>query len=175
MLAPSMIRCCPTGVALIALASTAARAQPATTDPPDDAGGSGDPIRTGPVVALRIDGEGRGFAGGVGLAISRGHFEAELLFLRSDTTGVYFGGRYRLLSGFARPYGELGLSGFVYDGPAMGTKLAVGMRVAVGIELELSEHVSVHGGFGWEHFFNVAETEFETDLFVPTLGVIGRL
>ena len=39
----------------------------------------------------------------------------------------------------------------------------------------INGHLSVQGDLGYEHFFNVEDTAFEADVFVPTLGVIGRL
>jgi len=136
-------------------------------------------ISSGVIGVMRIDGKLRGFAGGVGLAIARDRFEVEIMWLRSDVTGGYLGGRYRLLDGLVRPYGAVGVPGFVFDQTStMGestTKLAVGIRGAAGIELMINGHLSVQGDLGYEHFFNVGSTHFEADVFVPTLGVIGRL
>jgi hypothetical protein len=157
--------------------------------PHDKATASGDaivdrhadePISSGVLAVLRIDGKGRGFAGGFGFAISGARLEAEIMVLKSDATGGYLGARYRLLTGVVRPYGGLGMPGFAYDQVEMGTtttttKLAIGVRAAIGVELRINRHLSVQGDLGWEHFFNVADTNFEADLFVPTLGVIGRL
>jgi hypothetical protein len=136
-------------------------------------------ISSGVIGVMRFDGKFRGFAGGVGLAIARAGFEVEIMFLRSDVTGGYLGGRYRLLTGVFHPYAAVGMPGFVFDETStMGEstkKLAVGLRGAAGIELMLTGHLSVQADLGYEHFFNVANTHFEADLFVPTLGVIGRL
>jgi hypothetical protein len=38
----------------------------------------------------------------------------------------------------------------------------------------INGHFSVQGDLGYEHFFFV-DDHFEADVFVPTLGVIGRL
>lgn len=141
-----------------------------------------DEIDSGALAVLRIDGKGRGFAGGLGLAIARRHLETELMVLKSDELGGYLGLRYRALTGVFRPYVGLGAPGFVYDHTdtdAAGTattakRLAVGLRAAVGIELKINGHLSVQGDVGYEHFFFVDE-HFEADVFVPTLGMIGRL
>jgi hypothetical protein len=131
-------------------------------------------ISSGALGVLRIDGKLRGIAGGLGLAISRGRVEGDLLVLRSQVTGAYLGLRVRILSGFLRPYVAAGMPAFLYDDPDS-TKLAVGMRAAAGVELMINEHLSVQGDLGYEHFFGIEETMFEADVFVPTLGVIGRL
>jgi hypothetical protein len=131
---------------------------------------------------LRIDGKGRGFAGGAGVAISRGKLEIEIMLLKSDQIGGYLGLRYRLLTGFFRPYAAVGAPGFVFDhdelttdGTAMTSRrLAVGARAAAGLELMINGHLSVQGDLGYEHFFFI-DDHYEADVFVPTLGVIGRL
>jgi hypothetical protein len=141
-----------------------------------------DPIDSGVLGVLRIDGKGRGFAGGAGLAISRGKLEIEIMLLKSDQIGGYLGLRYRLLTGVFRPYAAVGAPGFVFDhdelttdGTAMTTKrLAVGARAAAGLELMINGHLSVQGDLGYEHFFFI-DDHYEADVFVPTLGVIGRL
>jgi hypothetical protein len=143
-----------------------------------------DPIDWGVLGVLRIDGKGRGFAGGAGLAISRGNYGFEIMMLKSDVIGGYLGGRYWLLTGVLRPYIAVGAPGFVFDhdepqsgGTTMTTRrLSVGVRAAAGIELVVSGHFSVQGDLGYEHFFFLDDTDpYETDVFVPTLGVIGRL
>ncbi len=137
-------------------------------------------ISSGVVAALRIDGEGRGAAGAIGLAIARNNLEAELMFLRSDSTGGYLGFRYRFLTGFFRPYLGVGVPGFAYDETdAMGktsTKLAVGLRGAGGLELYINGHLSVQADIGYEHFFvDQDKTGIDANVLVPTVGVIGRL
>jgi hypothetical protein len=141
-----------------------------------------DTIASGALGVLRIDGKGRGFAGGFGLAISRGNLETEIMFLKSNEVGGYVGMRYRLFTGFFRPYGGIGVPGFVYDHDELQTdmttmttkRLAIGLRAAAGLELMINGHLSVQGDVGYEHFFFV-DDHFEADVFVPTLGLIGRL
>jgi hypothetical protein len=55
------------------------------------------------------------------------------------------------------------------------TKLAIGARVAAGIELHINGHMSVQADIGFEHFWLVKDTKFVEDVWVPTVGVIGRL
>ncbi|HMG20471.1 MAG TPA: hypothetical protein VK607_04110 [Kofleriaceae bacterium] len=140
-----------------------------------------DEIDSGVISVLRIDGKGRGFAGGAGLAIARGRLEFDVMVLKSDQIGGYLGARYRPFTGVFRPYAALGAPGFVFDhdemqdGAIQTTKrLAVGVRAAAGLELKINGHFSVQGDLGYEHFFFV-DDHFEADVFVPTLGVIGRL
>lgn len=137
-------------------------------------------ISSGVIAVLRIDGEGRGFAGGVGLALSRARFEAEIMLLKSDSIGGYIGLRYRLLTGWLRPYIGLGMPGFAYDavdanGMSTSKRLAVGVRGAAGVELKINGHFSVQADLGYEHFFSVDPLRIDPNIFVPTLGVIGRL
>jgi hypothetical protein len=141
-----------------------------------------DDIGSGVISVLRIDGKGRGFAGGAGLAIAHGKLEFDLMVLKSEELGGYLGARYRPFTGVFRPYAALGVPGFAYDHEeaASGamtqttTRLAVGVRAAAGLELKINGHFSVQGDLGYEHFFFVDE-HFESDVFVPTVGVIGRL
>jgi hypothetical protein len=136
----------------------------------------------GAVGVARIDGEGRGFAGGLGITVARGRWSAELMLLKSDQYGGYLGLRYQLLGGRFRPYLATGIPGFAFhhdelqaDATMMGTRrLAVGGRVAAGLELEITEHLSLHADAGYEHFFFL-DGQYQADLFVPTLGVIGWL
>ena len=137
-------------------------------------------ISSGVIAVLRIDGEGRGFAGGVGLALSRAQLEAEIMILKSDSIGAYVGVRYRFLTGWLRPYVGLGLPGFAYDavddnGMSTSKRLAIGVRGAAGVELKINEHFSVQADAGYEHFFSVDPLRIDANIFVPTLGVIGRL
>jgi hypothetical protein len=146
-----------------------------------DTGVRDDEIESGALGVLRIDGKGRGFAGGVGLALSRGRLELEIMGLLSDQFGGYVGGRYRLLTGFFRPYLAVGVPAFVYDheetqGMMTTTtkRVSIGGRVAAGLEIKINGHLSVQGDIGYEHFYFV-DDRFEETVLVPTLGVIGRL
>ena len=135
-------------------------------------------ISSGVLGVARIDGEGRGIAGGIGLAVSLGRFEGDLMYLRSNLHGGYVGARYRFLVGLVRPYAAVGMPLFLYDTMDSGeaeTRVALGLRVAGGVELKINSHFSVHGDVGYERFFAVDDELFFTNYFVPTVGVIGRL
>ena len=150
---------------------------------PEPRAPQGDRISSGILGVLRIDAEGRGFAGGLGLAVARGRFEGDLMVLRSNQTGGYLGMRYRFLTGFLRPYAAAGIPGFVFDNTVTDssgmdvteTKLAIGARIAAGLELYINGHLSVQADFGFEHFWFVDDTPFVSNVYVPTLGVIGRI
>jgi hypothetical protein len=139
-------------------------------------------IGSGVIGVARIDGEGRGFAGGFGIVLARGNLEAEIMVLKSEEVGGYVGLRYRLFTGTWRPYFAGGVPGFVFDHqelqPDMSVlpskRLAVGLRAAAGLEVRITRHVSVEGDLGYEHFF-FTDDHYEADVFVPTVGVIGRL
>ncbi|HEU0032096.1 MAG TPA: hypothetical protein VFQ53_15790 [Kofleriaceae bacterium] len=138
-------------------------------------------IASGVVGVVRIDAEGRGFAGGIGFAIARGRFEGDIMLLRSEQTGGYLGFRYRLFTGFFRPYAAVGIPGFVFDSTTetagMTTtekKLAIGARAAAGLELYINGHLSVHGDVGFEHFW-FTEKPFVDNVVVPSVGAIVRM
>jgi len=143
---------------------------------------SEDHISSGAIAMLRVDGKGRGAAGAFGVAYTpEDHVELELAALRSDTWGAYVGGRYRILTGKLRPYVALGMPMFFFtDQNTMSSRVAIGARGAGGLELEINGHFSVTGDLGVEHFFNVSGVVYnnhtiEATVFVPTVGVIGRL
>ena len=130
---------------------------------------------------LRIDGKGRGFAGGLGLAYAvSDSIELELAGLRSAVWGAYAGARYRFLAGWVRPYAAAGLPMFFFTDGANHATAAFGARIAVGLELVLDDHFSLEGDLGVEHFFNISDTQYmgqqlDETIFVPTLGLIGRI
>jgi hypothetical protein len=158
------------------------RYEPVEHGEPTVAHADADDIGSGALGVVRIDGKGRGFAAGVGLAIARGRLETEVILLKSDEIGGYVGLRYRVLTGWLRPYAAAGVPGFVYDHdelqPDMSTmtskRLAIGVRAAAGVEVRINHHLSVQGDLGYEHFF-FTDDHYEADVFVPTVGVIGRL
>lgn len=138
-------------------------------------------ISSGVVGILRIDGKGRGAAGGLGFAWAQSdHIEFELAGLRSDSWGVYAGFRWRFMAGWFRPYGAAGFPLFFFQDDNMTDRVAVGVRGAGGLELMINGHLSVQGDIGYEHFFNVDgvylhDKTIDTDVIVPTVGIIGRL
>ncbi len=118
-------------------------------------------------------------AGGVGFAYAANdRFELDLIVLRSGIWGGFLGARYRLLTGWLRPYAAAGMPIFFYSAAntTMTTSnyVSPGIRVGGGVELRINGHFSVEGDLGYEHFFNIHGT-FEPNQIVPTVGVIGRL
>ena len=138
-------------------------------------------ISSGVVGILRIDGKGRGAAGGLGFAWAQSdHVELELAGLRSDSWGVYAGFRWRFMAGWFRPYAAAGLPVFFFQDDNMTNQVAIGVRGAGGLELMINGHLSIEGDVGYEHFFNVDgiylhNKTIDTDVFVPTVGLIGRM
>lgn len=139
-------------------------------------------IRSGVLGLLRVDGKGRGVAGGLGLALSPlDSVELEVAGLKADHWGVYAGIRVRLLTGWLRPYLGGGVPLFFFtDETTMESAVALGLRAAGGAEVKLNGHLSVQVDLGIEHFFNVKDALVDgkrpdETVFVPTVGVIGRL
>ncbi len=143
---------------------------------------AGRKIGSGVVGTLRVDGKGRGVAGMLGFAISPSdRLEIELAGMKSNVWGAYAGVRIRFLTGWVRPYAAGGLPMFFFENETdMQNAVAVGVRGAGGIELRINGHVSLQGDLGLEHFFNIDDKLIdgkrpEATVFVPTVGVIGRL
>jgi hypothetical protein len=143
---------------------------------------SGRRISSGVLGLARVDGKGRGIAGGVGLALSPlDSVELELAGLKADSWGVYAGMRVRLLAGWLRPYVGGGVPVFFFtDDTNMESAVAIGVRGAGGVEVRINGHLSVQADVGVEHFFNVENVLVngkrpDETVVVPTLGVIGRL
>ncbi len=139
-------------------------------------------IRSGVFGVVRIDGKGRGLAGGLGLALSPlDSMELELAALKAEDWGAYAGMRVRLLTGWLRPYVGGGVPVFFFtDDTTMESAVAIGVRAAGGIELKINSHLSLQADLGIEHFFNVDDVLVhgkrpDATVFVPTVGVIGRL
>ncbi len=139
-------------------------------------------ITSGVVGTLRIDGKGRGIAGMLGFAFAPlDSVELELAALKAQDWGAYAGMRVRFLTGWLRPYAAGGVPLWFYtDETTMESAVALGLRGAGGIELKLNGHVSLQADVGIEHFFNVKDAIVhgkrpDETVFVPTIGVIGRL
>ncbi|HUS30541.1 MAG TPA: hypothetical protein VMZ53_18655 [Kofleriaceae bacterium] len=139
-------------------------------------------ISSGVAALLRIDGKRRGVAGGVGFALAPSDaIEVELDGLKSSIWGLYAGVRLRFLTGWVRPYVGGGVPVFFFENEQDMQNTAVfGVRGAAGAEGRINGHLSVQFDFGFEHFFNVEDKLLagkrpEADVFVPTVGVIGRL
>jgi hypothetical protein len=139
-------------------------------------------ISSGLLGILRVDGKGRGAAGGLGLALSpTDRLELELAGLKSTVWGAYAGVRVRFMTGWVRPYAAGGVPVFFFENEwDMTNAVVYGMRGAGGVEARINGHVSVQADLGFEHFFNTTNKLLdgkrpEANVFVPTVGVIGRL
>jgi len=139
-------------------------------------------ITSGVAGLLRIDGKGRGVAGGLGFALApTDSIELELDALKSNIWGAYAGIRMRFLTGWVRPYVGGGIPMFFFENEQNMQNTAVfGVRGAAGGELRINGHLSVQADVGFEHFFGVEDKLLggkrpEANVFVPTVGVIGRL
>ncbi len=120
-------------------------------------------------VQARIDGKLRGAA--LAIAVSYSFvsiIEVEVAALLSNAFGVFVGGRYRFLPTRLRPHVGVGVPVFFSDGARFGA------RIAAGGEYVLSPHFRVIAELGYEHFFN-PEDMVEADVFVPIIGLAGRL
>jgi hypothetical protein len=127
-------------------------------------------------------GDGAGAAGALGITFAPiERFELELELMRSQAWGGYFGARYRLLTGDLRPYAAAGMPLFDFvDTSTSSSTVALGLRIAAGVEYKLFGHIWAEADLGVEHYFDI-DTKLYMDkspsatLFVPTLGVIGRM
>ena len=72
-------------------------------------------LTSGVVGVLRIDGEGRGLAGGVGYSVAYKRVAGEALLLKSSELGVYAGMRVHVLAGRIRPYVGAGIPVFLFQ------------------------------------------------------------
>ncbi|HTR50853.1 MAG TPA: hypothetical protein VMJ10_09115 [Kofleriaceae bacterium] len=139
------------------------------------------PITSGVMALARIDGAGRGFAGGLGIAYALyDRVELDGAGLYSQFWGAYLGASYRFRTGKLRPYAGGGLPIFFFTDDQMRSTVAVGARVAVGLEVVVTPHISVAADAGYEHFFDISDVtvgheKLDADLFVPTVGLIGRM
>ncbi len=136
----------------------------------------------GVIGVMRIDGKGRGVAGGFGAVLAPlDRVELEVAALKAEDWGLYAGMRVRFSTGRLRPYAGGGMPLFFYtDETTMESAVALGLRASAGIELRLNRHVSVQADLGVEHFFNIRDALVhgkrpDETVFVPTVGVIGRL
>jgi hypothetical protein len=139
-------------------------------------------IGVGAIGVMRIDGKGRGVAAGLGIVLAPlDTVELELAGLKAADWGVYAGVRVRFRTGRLRPYVAGGVPLFFYtDDSRMDSAIALGLRAAAGLEVKVSAHVGVQVDVGIEHFFNIRDALVngkrpDETVFVPTLGVIGRM
>jgi len=142
-----------------------------------------DPARPelGGVLAVRLDGRGRGAAAEVGGVIEpEPHLALELAVLRSSTWGSYVGAHVRFITGTWSPYAGLGLPVFFFTDDAGGSRAVVGGHFAAGAQVAVMPRLTVYAELAGEHFFGLENVTYhqqpiDATLFVPSLGVIGTL
>lgn len=93
---------------------------------------------------------------------------AEAAALIGPSSGGYVGARYAILGGRYRPVVAVGAPIFISNGAR------VGVRAAAAFELVVNRHLSVVAEVGGERLIN-AEMNYAETLFIPALGVTGRL
>ena len=127
------------------------------------------PSKLGMLALAHMDFKNKGGAAIVGIAfdvIDRVQLQAAALL--GPSSGGYAGVAVALLTGRVRPVIVAGVPIFVANGAR------VGIRGAAGVELAFNRHISAVAELGVEHMFNPEATVTKT-LFVPAIGVIGRL
>lgn len=83
--------------------------------------------------------------------------------------GPYVGGTFTFLPGRLRPLVSAGVPVVFADGPRFS------LRGAAGVELVLNRHVAFVVEVGIERFLNTEDDIMNKTLFVPSLGMTGRL
>ncbi|MEO7093265.1 MAG: hypothetical protein ABI175_08440 [Polyangiales bacterium] len=127
------------------------------------------PSKFGMLALAHVDFTNKGGAAIVGLAydvIDRVQIQAAALL--GPKSGGYAGVAVALLTGRVRPVIIAGMPIFVSNGAR------VGIRGAAGVELAFNRHISAVAELGVEHTFN-SEPSVTKTLFIPAVGVIGRL
>jgi hypothetical protein len=127
------------------------------------------PSRYGVLAFALLDVKHAGGAARVGATVDLvSRLSAEVAALIGPSPGAYAGVRFAILGGRFRPVVAAGMPLFVSNG----ARIAV--RGAAALEVVLSRHVSVTAEAGIERIFN-AEMNYAEILFVPAIGVVGRL
>ena len=127
------------------------------------------PSKFGLLALAHVDFKNPGGAAIVGLAfdvLDRVQLQAAALL--GPSSGGYAGVAVALLTGRVRPVIVAGMPVFVASG------LRIGVRGAAGLQLAFNRHISAVAELGVEHMFN-SEPSVTKTLFIPAVGVIGRL
>ncbi len=127
------------------------------------------PAKLGLLALAHADFKNKGGAAIVGLAydvIDRVQLQAAAIL--GPSSGGYAGVAVAVLTGRVRPVLVAGVPIFVADGAR------VGVRGAAGVQVAFNRHLSAVAELGVEHVFN-AEDGITKTLFIPAVGVIGRL
>lgn len=126
--------------------------------------------RFGGIALAHVDPSNSGAAGILGVAVSL----TERVSVRAAAIvgpyfGGYAGGSVALLTGRVRPIVAVAMPMFSSDG------LRFAVRGAGGVELQLTRSFAMIAELGVEHLLNPQDSVTSPTLFVPALGVSGRL
>jgi hypothetical protein len=125
-------------------------------------------VQLGAALEVAIDGTGHGAAVSPGVVIRFvDRIDVVAKAQISGSKGAYLGASVALLRGRFRPFLGAGVPVFFSDGARFGARGAVGLSVELG-------KLSIFGEAGGEYFFN-PEMDFVQSVFVPVVGVRGRL
>lgn len=92
----------------------------------------------------------------------------EAAALIGPTSGGYAGASYMFLPGSLRPYGAIGMPLFFSEGAR------VGLRAGGGLEIVITDHVSLVAEVGVEVLLN-PEDDILKAVMIPAVGATGRL
>lgn len=127
------------------------------------------PSRLGALALAHADFKNKGGAAVVGLAYDVfDRVQVQAAALLGPKSGGYAGVAVALLTGRVKPVIVAGMPLFVSNGAR------VGIRGAAGVQVAFNRHISAVAELGVEHVFN-AEPLVTKTLFIPAVGVIGRL
>ncbi|HEU0033207.1 MAG TPA: tetratricopeptide repeat protein [Kofleriaceae bacterium] len=164
----------PVELALVAIAAPAPA--PGPSEPATDVASgvtatvAAEPrARFGALVRIHGDVVNPGAAALVGAAFDvTSRLQVQAAALLGATFGGYAGASFAVLETRVRPIVVAGFPIYVSDGAR------VAVRGGAGVDVPLGRHVSVIAELGVEHVFD-PEPGVTATLFVPALGVIGRL
>ena len=125
--------------------------------------------RFGMLAIAHVDPKNKGGAALLGIAFDvASRIQLQAAALLGPSSGAYAGASLAILPGRIRPLLVAGVPIFVANGAR------VAIRGAAGIEISFSRHLAVVAELGVEHVFN-PEASVKPTLFIPAVGVIGRL
>ncbi len=127
------------------------------------------PAKLGILALAHVDAKNKGGAAVIGVVydvFERVQLQAAAIL--GPSSGGYAGVAFAVLTGKVRPMLLAGVPIFVASGAR------VGIRGAAGVEVAFNRHISAVAELGVEHMFNPEDSVTAT-LFIPAVGVIGRL
>ena len=126
--------------------------------------------RFGALALAHIDPAAPGVAGVVGMVVDiTDHLGARAAAIVGPRFGGYVGVSYSMFTSFIRPIVAVAMPVFASDG------VRWSIRGAGGVEVAFNRNLSVIAEVGVEHLFNPEDSVESSTLFVPAVGVSGRL